>query len=223
MFCLLPDGPPVSHWCEYVCFQRGVWRVCMLHMIRKSHISHAVCLYREEFTGSLSLTPSALVSASSSSPSSCALASPSSMVSHLTALIFTINSFNHVTPFLIISVTDLLYGKFVCFPAFYFLNRTLIIFFYILFSWLNDEYFFNDLPCIWLFVCFFLICFLLGVNQFCQDILDMIRHCPPWCGKVLIYFKACWVFCTPFLLLVSLHLNWYRYWLLVDNNSTGDG
>uniref|UniRef100_A0AAX7TNA2 Transporter n=1 Tax=Astatotilapia calliptera TaxID=8154 RepID=A0AAX7TNA2_ASTCA len=45
------------------------------------------------------------------------------------------------------------------------------------------------------------------VNQFCQDILDMIRHCPPWCGKVLIYFKACWVFCTPFLLLVSLHLN----------------
>lgn len=113
----------------------------MLHMIRKSHISHAVCLYREEFTGSLSLTPSALVSASSSSPSSCALASPSSMVSHLTALIFTINSFNHVTPFLIISVTDLLYGKFVCFPAFYFLNRTLIIFFYILFSWLN-EYFF---------------------------------------------------------------------------------
>lgn len=114
----------------------------MLHMIRKSHISHAVCLYREEFTGSLSLIPSALVSASSSSPSSCALASPSSMVSHLTALIFTINSFNHVTPFLIISVTDLLYGKFVCFPAFYFLNRTLIIFFYILFSWLNDEYFF---------------------------------------------------------------------------------
>uniref|UniRef100_A0AAX7UXV9 Transporter n=1 Tax=Astatotilapia calliptera TaxID=8154 RepID=A0AAX7UXV9_ASTCA len=51
------------------------------------------------------------------------------------------------------------------------------------------------------------ISFFYGVNQFCQDILDMIRHCPPWCGKVLIYFKACWVFCTPFLLLVSLHLN----------------
>lgn len=45
-----------------------------------------------------------------------------------------------------------------------------------------------------------------GVNQFCQDILDMICHCPPWCSKVLLYFKACWVFCTPFLLLVSTHL-----------------
>ncbi|XP_063342329.1 sodium-dependent proline transporter isoform X1 [Pelmatolapia mariae] len=48
------------------------------------------------------------------------------------------------------------------------------------------------------------ISFFYGVNQFCQDILDMIRHCPPWCGKVLIYFKACWVFCTPFLLLLEL-------------------
>ncbi|XP_076024968.1 sodium-dependent proline transporter [Genypterus blacodes] len=48
------------------------------------------------------------------------------------------------------------------------------------------------------------ISFFYGVNQFCQDILDMIRHCPPWCGKVLFYFKACWVFCTPFLLMFIL-------------------
>ncbi|XP_017292417.1 sodium-dependent proline transporter [Kryptolebias marmoratus] len=48
------------------------------------------------------------------------------------------------------------------------------------------------------------ISFFYGVNQFCQDIVDMIRHCPPWCSKVLIYFKACWVFCTPFLLLFIL-------------------
>lgn len=42
-----------------------------------------------------------------------------------------------------------------------------------------------------------------GVNQFCQDIVDMICPCPSWCIKLLLYFKACWVFCTPFLLLVS--------------------
>ncbi|KAA8587097.1 hypothetical protein FQN60_000933 [Etheostoma spectabile] len=48
------------------------------------------------------------------------------------------------------------------------------------------------------------ISFFYGVNQFCQDIIDMIRHCPPWCTKVLLYFKACWVFCTPFLLLFIL-------------------
>ncbi|KAM6907808.1 sodium-dependent proline transporter [Xenentodon cancila] len=48
------------------------------------------------------------------------------------------------------------------------------------------------------------ISFFYGVNQFCQDIIDMICHCPPWCTKVLIYFKACWVFCTPFLLLFIL-------------------
>ncbi|XP_077402486.1 sodium-dependent proline transporter isoform X2 [Vanacampus margaritifer] len=46
------------------------------------------------------------------------------------------------------------------------------------------------------------ISFFYGVNQFCQDIIDMIRHCPPWCSKVLLYFKACWVFFTPFLLLL---------------------
>uniref|UniRef100_A0A8C7ZKC6 Transporter n=1 Tax=Oryzias sinensis TaxID=183150 RepID=A0A8C7ZKC6_9TELE len=48
------------------------------------------------------------------------------------------------------------------------------------------------------------ISFFYGVNQFCQDILDMIRHCPPWCSKVLIYFKACWCFFTPFLLMFIL-------------------
>ncbi|XP_077596716.1 sodium-dependent proline transporter [Stigmatopora nigra] len=48
------------------------------------------------------------------------------------------------------------------------------------------------------------VSFFYGVNQFCQDIIDMIRHCPPWCSKVLLYFKACWVFFTPFLLLFIL-------------------
>ncbi|KAI4878761.1 hypothetical protein NFI96_028765 [Prochilodus magdalenae] len=48
------------------------------------------------------------------------------------------------------------------------------------------------------------ISFFYGVNQFCQDIVDMICRCPPWCTKVLLYFKACWVFCTPFLLLFIL-------------------
>ncbi|XP_034034550.1 sodium-dependent proline transporter isoform X2 [Thalassophryne amazonica] len=48
------------------------------------------------------------------------------------------------------------------------------------------------------------ISFFYGINQFCQDILDMISHCPRWCGKVLVYFRACWVFVTPFLLLFIL-------------------
>lgn len=48
------------------------------------------------------------------------------------------------------------------------------------------------------------ISFFYGVNQFCQDIVDMICTCPPWCTKVLWYFKACWVFCTPLLLLFIL-------------------
>ncbi|KAJ0062104.1 hypothetical protein NL108_015672 [Boleophthalmus pectinirostris] len=48
------------------------------------------------------------------------------------------------------------------------------------------------------------ISFFYGVNQFCQDIIDMIRHCPPWCSKVLLYFKGCWVFFTPFLLMFIL-------------------
>ncbi|KAJ3589803.1 hypothetical protein NHX12_010644 [Muraenolepis orangiensis] len=46
--------------------------------------------------------------------------------------------------------------------------------------------------------------FFYGINQFCQDILDMIGHCPKWCSKVLCYFKACWVVITPFLLLFIL-------------------
>uniref|UniRef100_A0A8C5E6D6 Transporter n=1 Tax=Gouania willdenowi TaxID=441366 RepID=A0A8C5E6D6_GOUWI len=48
------------------------------------------------------------------------------------------------------------------------------------------------------------ISFFYGVNQFCQDIVDMIPLCPPWCRRLLLYFKACWVFCTPFLLLFIL-------------------
>ncbi|KAF7697165.1 sodium-dependent proline transporter [Silurus meridionalis] len=67
------------------------------------------------------------------------------------------------------------------------------------------------------------ISFFYGVNQFCQDIVDMICPCPPWCSKLLLYFKACWVFCTPFLLLFiltyifiemyrsSLHYGLYQY------------
>lgn len=42
-----------------------------------------------------------------------------------------------------------------------------------------------------------------GVNQFCQDIVDMIRQCPPWCSQLVPYFKACWVIFTPGMLLVS--------------------
>ncbi|MCI4386523.1 hypothetical protein PGIGA_G00063360 [Pangasianodon gigas] len=67
------------------------------------------------------------------------------------------------------------------------------------------------------------ISFFYGVNQFCQDIVDMICPCPSWCIKLLLYFKACWVFCTPFLLLfiltyifiemyrTSLHYGSYQY------------
>lgn len=32
----------------------------------------------------------------------------------------------------------------------------------------------------------------------------MICHCPPWCSHMLGYFKVCWVFFTPCLLLVSI-------------------
>ncbi|XP_028655191.2 sodium-dependent proline transporter [Erpetoichthys calabaricus] len=46
--------------------------------------------------------------------------------------------------------------------------------------------------------------FFYGVNQFCQDIVDMVCRCPPWCTKLLMYFKACWVFFTPVLLLFIL-------------------
>ncbi|KAG8453152.1 hypothetical protein GDO86_004827 [Hymenochirus boettgeri] len=48
------------------------------------------------------------------------------------------------------------------------------------------------------------IAFFYGVNQFCQDIIDMVSSCPPWCTKLLWYFKACWVFITPVLLLFIL-------------------
>ncbi|XP_075437679.1 sodium-dependent proline transporter-like [Ascaphus truei] len=48
------------------------------------------------------------------------------------------------------------------------------------------------------------IAFFYGVNQFCQDIVDMVCRCPPWCTKLLWYFKACWVFFTPVLLLFIL-------------------
>ncbi|XP_010575002.1 PREDICTED: sodium-dependent proline transporter-like isoform X6 [Haliaeetus leucocephalus] len=48
------------------------------------------------------------------------------------------------------------------------------------------------------------ITFCYGVNQFCQDIMDMIRQCPPWCKHMLGYFKACWAFFTPCLLLSVL-------------------
>lgn len=43
-----------------------------------------------------------------------------------------------------------------------------------------------------------------GIDQFCQDIRDMICRCPPWCSHMLGYFKVCWVFFTPCLLLVSI-------------------
>ncbi|XP_050778424.1 sodium-dependent proline transporter-like isoform X1 [Gopherus flavomarginatus] len=67
------------------------------------------------------------------------------------------------------------------------------------------------------------IAFFYGVNQFCRDIVDMICRCPPWCSKLLLYFKACWVFITPCLLLfiliyiflemynTSLHYGAYAY------------
>ncbi|XP_067888863.1 sodium-dependent proline transporter [Heterodontus francisci] len=48
------------------------------------------------------------------------------------------------------------------------------------------------------------IAFFYGVNQFCSDIIDMIRLCPPWCSKLLLYFKACWALFTPLLLLFIL-------------------
>ncbi|KAM9170740.1 sodium-dependent proline transporter-like isoform 1-T2 [Pangshura tecta] len=67
------------------------------------------------------------------------------------------------------------------------------------------------------------IAFCYGVNQFCRDIVDMICRCPPWCSKLVLYFKACWVFITPCLLLfiliyifletyhTSLHYGAYAY------------
>uniref|UniRef100_A0A663ES19 Transporter n=1 Tax=Aquila chrysaetos chrysaetos TaxID=223781 RepID=A0A663ES19_AQUCH len=48
------------------------------------------------------------------------------------------------------------------------------------------------------------IAFCYGVNQFCQDIMHMICQCPPWYRYMLGYFKACWAFFTPCLLLTVL-------------------
>lgn len=47
------------------------------------------------------------------------------------------------------------------------------------------------------------ISFPAGVNQFCQDIVDMIQLCPPWCRQLVPYFKACWAIVTPAVLLVG--------------------
>ncbi|XP_059819520.1 sodium-dependent proline transporter [Hypanus sabinus] len=67
------------------------------------------------------------------------------------------------------------------------------------------------------------IAFFYGVNQFCDDIIDMLRLCPPWYSKLLIYFKVCWALLTPLLLLfilmyifiemynTSLHYGTYEY------------
>ncbi|GAB0181068.1 sodium-dependent proline transporter-like [Grus japonensis] len=48
------------------------------------------------------------------------------------------------------------------------------------------------------------IVFCYGVKQFCQDIMDMIRQCPAWYSHMLNYFKVCWIFFTPCLLLITL-------------------
>ncbi|KAM6140427.1 LOW QUALITY PROTEIN: sodium-dependent proline transporter-like [Pterocles gutturalis] len=48
------------------------------------------------------------------------------------------------------------------------------------------------------------IAFCYGVDQFCRDIMDMICLCPPWCSRVLGYFRLCWSFFTPCLLLFTL-------------------
>ncbi|KAK2517600.1 sodium-dependent proline transporter-like protein [Columba guinea] len=48
------------------------------------------------------------------------------------------------------------------------------------------------------------VAFCYGVDQFCQDIVDMICRCPPWCSRLLGYFKLCWIFFTPCLLLFTL-------------------
>ncbi|XP_048350777.1 sodium-dependent proline transporter-like [Sphaerodactylus townsendi] len=58
------------------------------------------------------------------------------------------------------------------------------------------------------------VAFFYGVNQFCQDIVDMICRCPPWCSKLVLYFKACWVIITPGLLLFTL------FYIFLDLSST---
>ncbi|NXJ08050.1 SC6A7 protein, partial [Odontophorus gujanensis] len=46
--------------------------------------------------------------------------------------------------------------------------------------------------------------FCYGIERFCQDIVTMICRCPPWYGRMLCFFKVCWVFFTPCLLLFTL-------------------
>ncbi|XP_070605459.1 sodium-dependent proline transporter-like isoform X2 [Erythrolamprus reginae] len=48
------------------------------------------------------------------------------------------------------------------------------------------------------------VAFVYGVDQFCQDIVDMIGQCPAWCSQLVPYFKACWVIFTPGMLLFTL-------------------
>ncbi|XP_054669871.1 sodium-dependent proline transporter-like [Grus americana] len=57
------------------------------------------------------------------------------------------------------------------------------------------------------------ITFCYGVKQFCQDIMDMIRQCPAWYSHMLNYFKVCWIFFTPCLLLITL------IWIFLDTYS----
>lgn len=74
-------------------------RVSVEHACSGHASPSRLCTHRVGFTGSLSLTPSALALASSSSLSSCALASPSSMVFTFTPpLSVTDNSSNLFTP-----------------------------------------------------------------------------------------------------------------------------
>ncbi|XP_013931209.1 PREDICTED: sodium-dependent proline transporter-like [Thamnophis sirtalis] len=58
------------------------------------------------------------------------------------------------------------------------------------------------------------VAFFYGVNQFCQDIVDMIRQCPPWCSRLVPYFRTCWVIVTPATLLFIL------FYTFLDLSST---
>ncbi|XP_034972302.1 sodium-dependent proline transporter isoform X2 [Zootoca vivipara] len=58
------------------------------------------------------------------------------------------------------------------------------------------------------------VTFFYGINKFCQDIVDMICRCPPWCSQLVLYFKACWVVFTPGLLLFIL------FYIFLDLSST---
>ncbi|XP_054829812.1 sodium-dependent proline transporter-like isoform X2 [Eublepharis macularius] len=58
------------------------------------------------------------------------------------------------------------------------------------------------------------VAFFYGVDQFCRDIVDMICLCPPWCSKLLLYFKACWTIVTPGMLLFTL------FYIFLDLSST---